>query len=248
MTERTLTYAAPRQVPYLLGLLASQGVDCPIRHGATGALVAPTSGTLTVTRPEGTEIVAAAAVTITSSVATYTLPTLVTETAGEGWTLVWDLLIGGAHYLYRFDAYLCPFAPHCPISVLDLWGGEGLTELQHRVPQGRDAERGDGTGWQPEVDSAYYAIIQWLLDNGHRPWLIRGMVGLRAAVLTLALKNACRHLAGTDDIFARHEGHYYSAHRAAMGQLRVNYETDSPTQRRAGVPTINLRPTGRARY
>jgi len=244
MAEQALTYSAPRQVPYLLGLLASQVVECPIRHGITGSLVAPSSGTLTVEQPNGTTW-ATPTVSVVSSVASATLPTTAAESAGDGWTLVWDLIIDSAHYFYRFDAYICPFAPHCPISVLDLWGGDGIAELQHRVPQGRDAERGDGTGWQPEIDAAYYALIQWLLDNGHRPWQIRGMVGMRTWVLTKALESCCRHLAGTDDVFARHQRNFYYAHKAAAASLKIQYEGDPAGTRRGGPGYVRLAPVGR---
>jgi hypothetical protein len=245
MAERYDTYGAVRPVPYLLERGRAQTIACPIRYGSTGALVAPTSGTITVTRPDGTSLVSAAAVTVTSSVAEYALAApAATETLGEGWTVEWTLTFTATVYpVYRFDAYLCEYVPHCPISAADLYRYE--PELAARIPQSQSS-RGDNTGWQPQIDDAYYAFIQHLIDAGHRPWLIRGMTGAREWIRTEALMRACRALATADDsVWFQKATDYRYEHRAADAALVVQFSNDDPGVRRGTSNRIRLAPVRR---
>ncbi len=241
--SRTETLAAVRPVPYLLERISSQVVTCPVRHGSTGALQAPASGTLTVTRPDGTSFLSAGAVPVPASVATYTLASLASEDVGQGWTLVWSLTIDGVPYVFRFDAYLCTYIPHNPISVQELYDYE--PELRHRVPQSQSS-RGDGVGWQPQVDAAYYALIQWMVDSGHRFWTIRGMTGTREWLRTLVLMRCCRALStAPDDAWSRKATDYRYEHKTAEAKLVFQFDSDSAGTRRGASPVIRLAPVGR---
>jgi len=210
-------------------------------------LVAPASGTITVTRPDGTSLVSAAAVAVTASVAEYALTApAATEPLGEGWTVTWTLTFSAVVYpAYRFEAFMCEYVPHNPIAPTDLYRYE--PELARRVPQGQDTSpRGDGTGWQPQVDDAYYALIQHLIDTGSRLWLIRGMTGAREWIRTEALMRCCRALATDQDgIWMAKATDYRYEHRAADAALVVQYSTDDPSIRRGVSPVIRLAPVGR---
>ena len=247
MPERLDTYAPVRPVAYLLGQVASQVLTCPVRHGATGALVspdaAPAAQTITITDPSGVEVVSAAAVGIVGSVATYTLTGLDLRTdIGAGWTVAWSLTIGGVVYTWQMEAYLCAYVPSCPISVLDLFVRE--PELRQRVPQAQ-SERGDNTGWQPQIDDAYYDLIQALIDRGVEVWHIRGLTGLREWLRTRTLMNCCRALStSSGDAWDRKAGVYYSAHKQADGSMVVQLGTDDPTVRTGRGP-FRLAPVGR---
>jgi len=242
MAARTETIAAVRPVPYLLGQVA-QTVTCPVRHGSTGALQTPSSGTLTVKRPDGTSFLSAGVVTVSNSVATYDLASLAAEDVGQGWVLEWSLVISSVTYTFRYDAYVCAYIPHNSISVQDLYTYE--PELRHRVPQGQST-RGDDTGWQPQVDDAYYALIQWLLDGGHRPWLIVGMTGTREWLRTLALMRCCRALSTTtEDQWTKKTTDYRYEHKDASAKLVVQYSTDLSGTRRGVASVVRLAPVGR---
>ena len=246
MAERDDTYAPARPIPYLLARVAAQTVTLPIRNGSAGALVAPTSGTLTLTGPDGaTPLVSAGAVTITASVATYDLPTLVGRSLGAGYTLTWALVIDSVTYTHRLDAYACDYVPASAISVLDLFTRE--PELKHRVPQSQAATTrgGSGEGWQVQVDEAYYDLIQALLDRGESPWLIRGLTGLRAWLRSRALMLCCRALStATDDQWDRKAGVYFAEWRAADGSLAIQHDVDPATLRTSRGP-YRLAPVGR---
>lgn len=247
MAERDDTYAPVRPIPYLLARVASQTVSLPIRNGSAGALVAPTQAgsTLTVTRPDTGDLVTAGAVTITSSVATYELPTMVGLPLGAGWKLTWSLVIGGVTYTYQYDAYACDYVPPSMISVMDLFTRE--PELRFRVPQAQAAagRGGSGEGWQVQVDEAYYDLIQALLDRGESIWLIRGLTGLRAWLRSRALMLCCRALStATDDQWDRKAGVYFAEWKAADGSLALLHDTDPATLRTSRGP-YRLAPVGR---
>lgn len=242
MAERDDTYAPARPIPYLLGRVVSQTVSLPIRNGSAGAIVTPSSGTLTVTGP-GT--VTAGTVTFPGGIATADLSSTVGMSLGSGWTLVWSLMIDGVPYSYRVDAYLCDYVPVSAISVLDLFSRE--PELRHRVPQSQAATTrgGSGEGWQVQVDEAYYDLVQALLDRGESPWLIRGLTGLRAWLRTRALMLCCRALStATDDQWDRKAGVYFAEWKSADGSLAIQRDTDPSTLRTSRGP-YRLAPVGR---
>jgi len=244
MAFRQQTYAWGRPVPYLLERGATQTIQAPVRYGAAGGLIAPDSGTVSVQRPDGTYLVDAQAVTISGSIAQYDVSPGTTETLGEGWTVYWDLTLGGAAYpTFRTTAYLCQYVPPNLISANDLYSRR--PELESRIPQ-KQGERGDNTGWQPQIDEAYYELIQRLLDDGRRPWTIREVTGYRSWLLTRSLQLCVQAIpGGLDSSWAQASKDLAFELRSAEARLRFNYDHESPTQRRGGAPVIRLSPTGR---
>lgn len=110
-----------------------------------GALVAPTSGTFTLRNPTGTNVVDAAAVTVSSSIATYTvlaasLPS--TVTLGEGWMETWALLVSGVTYTTDRPAAVCRVPLTNPITDADLY-------LEHP----------DLAAWRPQAETSYQKPI-----------------------------------------------------------------------------------------
>jgi hypothetical protein len=247
MPVRTATYAFARPAPYLLERGASQTIEAPIRHGSAGSLVAPDSGTVTIVRPDGTNLVSDAAVTVTSSTATYTVSPSSSETLGAGWEVRWTLVIGGVTYpVFRQSAYLCEYVPPNVISVQDLY--THVPELQHRVPQAQDATSrgGSGEGWQRQIDEAYYELVRRLLDDGRSPWLIREVTGYREWLLTRALQMCVGAIdAGPDTAWAQHGKRLHFDLQRADSRFRIQYSTDDAQHRRGGVPSIRLAPVGR---
>jgi hypothetical protein len=86
-------YAPSRRAALLIVRAVAQTLSAPVRHGASGALQAPVSGTVTILRPDLTALVSGAVVTVTSSTATYSVTPAASETLGEGWTVQWLSLI-----------------------------------------------------------------------------------------------------------------------------------------------------------
>ena len=248
MPYEASTVAFARPVPYLLVRGLGQRLAAPLRYGSGGALVAPTSGTVTIRRPGGTDLVTAAAVTIGSSIAYYDLAApAATESIGSGWDVLWDFSIGGNTYpTFRITAYLCEFVPPNVISEADLY--VRIPELRQRVPQAQ-GDRGDKTGWQPQIDEAYYELIRRLLDDGHQPWMIREVHGYREWLQIRALQLCVQTVSyGPETSWSDHARNLYHEMKRAEARFRIQYADDGSGTRRARGPIINLAAVGRPKW
>jgi hypothetical protein len=247
MAVRVATYALARPAPYFIERGALQTIQAPIRHGSSGALVEPDSGTVTIVRPDGTNLVSGVAVSITSSIAGYALTPAASETLGEGWEVRWTLTIGGTVYpTYRQAAYLVEYVPPNVISVLDLY--TRVPELQHRIPQSQDATTrgGSGEGWQVQIDEAYYDLLRRLLDDGRKPWLIREVTGYRNWLLIRALQMCVSAISfGADSSWAEQAKGLFFEMKRVEATFRIQYSDESANMRRGGSPTFRLAPVGR---
>lgn len=245
MTIRQATYAFGRPIPYLLQRGATQTIDCPVRHGAGGALVAPSSpaSTYVVKKPGGSPLAPAAPAAVSSSIATGTVTPSAAEALGAGYNVEWSLSIGGVVYPVRLDAYLCDWVPLMPVSEADLY--LRLPELRHRVPQSQ-GERGTGEGWQPQLDAAWYELVRRLLADGARPWTIRGVHGAYDWVLTRALQLCIDAISvGLDESLAERKRQlHFDMNRAAAG-LKFQFDEDPSDRRRGQGPVTRLAPVGR---
>ena len=249
MAERAETYAFARSVPYLLQRGQAQTISAPIRHGGTGAIVAVTEAgsTVSIKKPDGNYLVSDAAVSVSSSIATYLVTPAASEALGSGWTVEWSLVIDGQTYPYREAAYLCEWFPHNVISVLDLY--TEIPELRYNVPQAQavDVTRGDGTGWQPQVDQAFYDLIRMLLDNGRPVWKLREhSTGVREWVLSKALHRCIQAIPRkADSTWALQETRAWQRHNEAGAKLVLQYDDEASTTRRGGLPYYRIAPVGR---
>lgn len=241
MTVRIATYALDLPHPYLIERGVAQDIVAPLRHGSTGALVVPTSGTLTITRPDGTEMVSAAAVTVTSSIATYAVTPAATETLGEGYELAWDLVLSTAHYTFRSRGMVVEYLLYPVVAETHLYERE--PELAYRAPQAST------TGWQPQIDATWYELQRWLIGEGRRPWLIVEPSALRDVHLTRALEVCCRAAAtgsDTEGVWLAKAETYRHEHRNAKAACRLTYDDgDAATLRKGASPQIAMRPLGR---
>lgn len=243
---RTDTYAFVRPCPYLLQRALTQSVYAPIRWGSGGGLVTPTAGTFQLVGPDGSDIVAAVAVTGLGPPAYYqvtaaALPS--TLALGSGYTAIWALTMGGEVYTYRQSVYLCEYVPPNVVSEHELY--VRIPELRMRVPQAQ-GDNGDGTGWQPQIDDAYYWLLQRLIDDARRPWAIREVSGYREVLLVKALQTCVGALTyGPESSWAQAEKRLAFDLQRAMSAFRIQYDDDAPGTRRGGSPVTRLCPVGR---
>jgi len=187
---------------------------------------------------------------VASSVATYTLTTLSTDALGSGWTVVWVLVysagVGAPDYTYRWPLVLCEYVPPCTIDETALY--VRIPELRHRLPQAQRAvaDGGDGSGWQPQIDAAYYELLQRLLDDGQTPWKIRGVVGYRELLLVRALRMCIGAISyGPDSSWAQLAKELAYEQTRVEARFRVERDEEGPEVRRPGSPMIRLAPVGR---
>jgi hypothetical protein len=247
MAVRTDTFAFARRVPYFLERGVEQTIEAPVRHGTTGSLQTPDSGTITIVKPDGTDLVSAAAVTVASSTAQYTLTPSAAETLGAGYEVRWTLVFATVTYpVYRTAAYLGKYLPPNQISVVNLYGV--WPWLQHRIPQSQgDTDRGgDGTGWQRQIDDAYYSFLRRVLEDGREPWKIREATGYYDWLLAKALSNAVgaiENLSGDEIVERRRQAFFLM--KEAETRFRLNFDTTAPGRRSGGSALIRMAPVGR---
>ena len=250
MAIRQATYAFARPAPYLLERAATQTITAPIRYGSGGQLVTPDSGTVTIRRPDGTDLVSDQPVAVSSSTATYTLAPAASETLGAGWDVLWTLTFSGVVYpTFRQSAYLVKYVPPNVISERDLYAR--VPELEHRVPQsqGSTDRGGSGEGWQPQIDEAYFELIRRLLEDGQQPWNIREVTGYRDWLLTRALQLCTGTISfGPDSTWAQQSKQLHFDMQRVQARLRFQYDTDDSSTRRSGSPVIRLVAVGRPQW
>jgi hypothetical protein len=174
------TYSARVAYPSLLVLGRDTVVQLPVYHD--GALVVPASGTYTLVAIGGNSIVSAA-VSIVSSVATYTISAATLANSlplGEGYVEVWLLSFTGeaAAREFRRTAALakCPVFP--VVTDLDLIGEYDALA---------DQRTGRMANFQGPIDQAWKVIITRLIQEGRLPYMVRTPDALREAHLHLSL-------------------------------------------------------------
>jgi hypothetical protein len=214
----------------------TQTITCPTSRA--GATATPTSGTVSISRPDGTALVAAQAVTV-ATIATFSLPgaTTTAEALGEGWLIEWALVMpDSVTHTFRQDAALCRRTLYPVISQDD------LTQRHSDLP----ALLGASASYQPYIDEGFFSICTRLVGAGRRPYLVIQPSALRDAHLMLAL-----HLVFLDYSTSAGDGgrwqalaaHYLASYEQAYGQLRFTYDEDDsnrpdPTKKKSASSQI----------
>lgn len=199
MSAAEVIYTARAPYPDVLEVARTQTVSLPTYRD--GSAAAPSVGTFTLWGADQTAIVNAAAVTITSSVATYsisaaTLPT--TLALGEGYLESWALTMpDGVVHTFRRVAALARRALYPVYSDVDaLAEYPGLT---------RDIAS-NATSLQGYVDEAWRQILGRLSERRVYSYLVMTADSFRDVhrhmTLHLAFKSMFRGVSGTGDKYA----------------------------------------------
>lgn len=198
-----------------------RGVDnllrCPLYDD--GALVAPASGTVSVYDPNGTAVVDGAAVTIASSVATYTYTAPATLELGEGYRVEWSLVVSGDTIAPRNAAAVVRRRLRCPITDVDLFRYAPMLN-----PSGSDplTSRAD---FDEPITEAWTSISLRLFELGNRPNLIIDPSALRMVAIhtTLALVFGAMVHPGSDG-YATLAAEQRDLAEAAWRRVRLRYD------------------------
>lgn len=157
-------------------------LSCPLWQ--SGALVAPSSGTVSIYDPSNTAIVNAAAVTVAGSIATYTVPAATLPASlsrGMGWRVEWTLTVASVSTVYRNSAGLVRSLLAPVITDADLFRREsGLN------PTGA-APISSLSTFQDKIDEAWVTLHGRLAGKGNLPHLIMEPTTLREVHLFLTL-------------------------------------------------------------
>ena len=154
-----------------------------------GALVTPTSATVTLYSPGGAVLVAATAATVGSEL-TYTLDASDEGTwvLDEGYTARWDYTIASVARVqeHLFDVVLRPILANIPVTVDDLKNADpSIDAMLSQSSQSTDAH-------QRYIQSAWVDVYAWIKSKGRRPWLIADSRVLYRVTKARALELLCR--------------------------------------------------------
>lgn len=218
-------------------------LSCPVWQD--GALVAPSSGTVTIYDGGDAVLVSAAAVTVTGSIATYSYTPAATIPYGEGWRVEWSLVIAGVTHVFRNDGALVRVVLHSPITDADLFRRVSALDPSGAAPISSVAD------YQDFLDEAHAVIQLRLIANGNRPNLILSPSALREVYITLALALIFGDFeTRLSETYAERASEYRRQYERAWAELRFTYAaTDEATgsgslRRRSATPTVWLTSRG----
>jgi hypothetical protein len=148
---------------------------------ATGTLIAPDSGSVTVYDGSSAKVVDAAAVAIVADIATYTIAALDlpdTKQLEDGWRVEWDLVISGNPAVKFVRAASLVRSNLFPTVVsADLEARH--QNLSRLIATGNDADNFITTAWE--------VIVRMLLKAGRMPYLVLSPWALHDALVFQSL-------------------------------------------------------------
>lgn len=214
-------YAPRFPLPDFLVRGMDNAIECALYRD--GAIVAPSSGTVSVYDASGTAVVDGAAVTVASSKATYTVAASVvpvTLDLSDRWQIRWALTMSdGQVYTFVREAHLCRIRLYPVVSDDDLTAMHGeLTTWKDRT----------SSSLQGYIDEAWIQLQNQLLQAGRRPWLVLGNSALRLPHLYLSLAIVFRdlHSSAGAGKFEEMAEQYFRAWEQSFGTLTLRYDFD----------------------
>lgn len=231
-------YSTAFEVPDLLQRDIAGRLTCPVY--LDGAIVAPSAATLTLRKPDGSELIAASAGTIVSSTAGYTIAaaTIEDEPFQMGYRAEWALTISGVVHSFRNEVGIVRFAPWCPISDRDL--------LKRHTGLARSLRTGETT-FQDYIDEAWNQLQRWLIQKGNRPHLILQSTDLKDLATVWALVVVFKDWATnatTEDRNFRLRNEYIEELEKLKNTLNLTYsandDTTPDTRKRSTSPVTFL--------
>ena len=189
---------------------------------ATGTLIAPDSGSVTVYDANNTKVVDAAGVTIVGSIATYTITDVElpdTLSLGDGWRIEWDLIISGDPAVIFVRAASLVRSNLFPTAVsADLEARH--QNLSRLIATGNDADDFITTAWE--------VIVRMLLKAGRMPYLVLSPWALHDALVFKSLELIFRDgpTAAGDGKYAELAEDYQNMFATEWASISFDYDYD----------------------
>lgn len=218
----------------------------------SGALVEPASGTLTIYKPDGTKLVDAGAVTITSSIARYTLTAGVLPTTldlGEGYLEVWSLVMP--------DGETRAFHREMAVAVRALFPVVAVEDVEAEYPDLTDLFRGQDATLQGFLDEAWKRLIRKLIGRGILTYRVVSTEATADAHRELALYLAFKYAytkqgAASSNRWQQLYETHLANYKAALGEMNFTEDADGDgladsSSRRSGGTVVHLNAAPRVR-
>lgn len=191
MASGETSYSGGAPYPEFIERGRTQVIQMPVY--SAGALVAPTAAGSTVTLVDaaGTAVWAATAITVTASIATLSVTTALlptTQQLGEGYTLVWSLVIAGVTRVFRREAVVARYMVSCPVTQDD------VTARHPRLLTDLGAAASVSARLQAVIDAAWGDVLRWLVRGANWPNHIVGSESLYDVTLQRSIELAARRI------------------------------------------------------
>lgn len=182
MSVTETLYTARFELPELIERARAQVLQCRVYR--SGALVAPSSGTVTIYKADNSKLVDAAAVTVSGSIATYTIAAATIPASlavEEGWIIEWALTMpDSVVHTFREDAALVRRRLYPVVTDADLF-----LRWKALDPSSSTVITSQST-YQDQLDAAWLDIQRRLIRQGNRPNLVLEPSALYETHLLLA--------------------------------------------------------------
>ena len=182
MSSDDTLYSARFQFTTLIERGRDNLIKCSVYRD--GSLVAPSSGAITIYNGDGSAVVSAAAITVVSSIATYTVANATTTSLSldDDWRVEWSLAMpDSVTHVFRNDAALVRRALYQVVTDADLYRRVSSLDPTGNTPLS------SLSSFQAPRDEAWTAIQHRLSQQGNRPNLVISPSALREAHLLLTL-------------------------------------------------------------
>lgn len=219
--------------PALIQRAADQTLLVEVGSEQTREREAISAGTVTLYDTARVALVTAGSLTPSSTIpgrASYSLSASAVPASlplGRGYRLVWSLTVAGTAYVLERDAALCRQVPSPTVTAEDLYA-------RHPDLAEQTWDRQVATRWQPQIDSAWRAIVQRLDSRGRRHELVWSRGSLHDAHLALTLALIYQGMVTRMQDGSRYERlaeQYRAAYDAAWTELVFDYDPDDTATR-----------------
>lgn len=237
----TPRYTVRQDLPYLIELGRDTVLTCPVYY--EGSLSAPSSGTITIYDATNTAVVSAANVTVSGSIAQYTVTAATTTSLDpeEGWRVEWVLTLSTGDVVRpRSTAYLVRYRLFPTIADADVAKRVPVLATTHA------ARPTTATTYQGHIEEADTEIQRRLLNAGRRPWLVVDPWALRECWLTLTIALIYDSLVATSgaDPHAERAAHFRGLFEAAWTAASLQLDWDDDGQVDDTTSRTAARPSG----
>lgn len=237
-TNQPTEYTARFVLPDLIERGIANTLKCPVY--LSGALVAPSAGTISIYDATGTAQVSGASVTITGSVATYSYTPATSLPLADDWRIEWTLTISGATVFARNDGALVRARLRNPVTDQDLYSRvSGLNPAN-------SANLHSMSSLQDYLDASWHEIQRRLVNKGRRPWLVMSPSALYDVSLNLAMAYIFDDFASRlNEAHAQQAATFRDRYETKWSELSFKYDDDdqgkaSADRRRSASPATWL--------
>ena len=247
MSVTETLYTARFELPELIERARAQTLQARVYR--SGALAAPSSGTVTIYKADGSALVSAAAVVVASSIATYALAAATipaTLQAEEGWIIEWALVMPDTvTHTFRNDAALVRRRLYPVVTDADLFlRWKALDPSSATVITSQ-------ANYQDQLDAAWLDIQRRLIRQGNRPNLVLEPSALYESHLLLTGARIFEALASRlNDAYMVQAERFRRQYEAAYHAIQFRFDQDddgvapATDRKRTGTATVWLAARG----